>query len=129
MRIVASGVTTVLQEHLAISTALRQFAGKEAFFLLRIYARNQTFLGLEVKGHGIALVLIVTHLENGGTFESVGCRIETTCGMYQTAVKTHINLVALQVHILILHLRVAIQMCQTRSCLVCKRVLSRILYW
>ena len=118
MRLIARCVPSVLQEHLAVSAALRQFTGKEAVFLLGVHLRNKAFLGLEVESHGVALILVASHFEYGCTCEALGGRISDTCGVNQTAVEHHEYFFALQVHILVFHVRVTIQVSTPRTCLV-----------
>ena len=124
---VASGVAAVLQEELTRGAALRQFGGQITVLLLRIDLRDKTFLGLEVESHRVTLVLVATHLEYGSAkFMAQG--VERACGMNQRRVEHHEDAVALEVHILILYMRFAIQKGSARAGLVGQRVIGRVLY-
>ena len=125
MRLVTRCITAVLQEQLALTVTLGQLGSHEAIFLLGIDIADKTFLGLEVKGDGVVLVGIVTHLKYRCA-ELLTRRVLRTRSMHQTRVQRHVNLVARQVHVLIGYVRLAKQMSNTRLCLVGQRVLSRV---
>ena len=125
--LVAGGITSVVEEHLALGITLRDFRSHETFVLFGIDILDETLLGLEVKGHGISLVGIVAHLKDRCTkLRTRG--IERTRGMHQAGVERHVYLVALQVHVLILHVRLAIEVGNARLALVGHRVLCRIVH-
>ena len=117
----------MVKEHLALGITLRDFRSHETFVLLGIDILDETLLGLEVKSHGISLVGVVAHLKDRCTkLRTRG--VERTRGMHQTGVERHVNLVALQVHVLILHVRLAIEVGNARLALVGHRVLCRIVH-
>ena len=111
MRCVASGVASVSQIDLSIVVALRLLTGQEAVLLLGIYVFDEAFLGLEVKRHRVGVVGVLPHDKDRLTLDTVLCRgVFGTGSMYKTAVKTQLDLVALQVHILVLHLSRTVEM-------------------
>ena len=127
MRQVTSGITTVIQEHITFAVALGNLRGHKAFVLLGVGIADKTFLRLEVKRHRVRLIRIFTHLEYRRT-KLLTRRVHRTCGMYQTGIERHVYLVTLQVHILILHVRLTIEVGNSRLSVVCHRVLSRIFH-
>ena len=64
MRIVAGRIAAVLDIHLPVSTALRQFTGQEAVVLSGIDILDQALLRLEVERHRTRLILVTAHLEH-----------------------------------------------------------------
>ena len=128
MRIVTGRITSMLEEHLAVGTTLGYLTGKETLILLGIDRCDQTFLRLEVKGHCVALILIVTHLENGRTCQLHIGAVHRSSSMHQVAVEAHRDTVALQIHILVLHLRRTIEVCHLDTRIIRQRVVSRILH-
>ena len=128
MRIVTGGIASMLEEHLTVGTTLGYLTGKETLILLCIDRCNQTFLRLEVKGHCVALILIVTHLEDGRTCQLHLGAVHRSCSMHQVAVEAHRDTVALQIHILVLHLRRTIEVCHLDTSIIRQRVVSRILH-
>ena len=113
MGIVAGGIASVLQEHFTISTSLREFRSQETIVLLSIHIGYQTLFRLEIKGHRVALILIATHFKHRCTHKLLGSGIHLTRCMHQVAVETHIDLFTRQVHVLVLHIRLSIQMSQS----------------
>ena len=83
-------------------------AGEETVFLLGIYIVDKSPLGLEIERHGVALVFVAAHGKHR-TSRQLARGVGRTRGVHQTAVEGHAHLVALQVHVLIFHLGVAIQ--------------------
>ena len=111
MGFVASGVAAVSQVDLAIVVALRLLTGQEAILLLGINVFDEAFLGFEVKRHRVGVVGVLPHGEDWLTLDAVlGRGVFRAGGMNQTAVKTQLDLVALQVHILVLHLSRTVEM-------------------
>ena len=117
MGLVAGGVAAVVEVHLAIAVALRQLRGHEAVVLLGVGIADDAFLRLEVEGHRVGLVGIAAHLEHRGAKLHTG-RIDRTRGMHQTGVELHVYLVAVQVHVLILHVGLAEEAGQSGGSLV-----------
>ena len=128
MRIVTGSIATVLQEHLTIGTTLRQLTGQVTVFLLGVYIGNQAFLCLEVESHLRVLVGIATHLEYRSTHHLMGGRVHLALCMHKVAVETHKDFLTGQIHILVLHLRVTIEVSQCFSCVIGQRVVGRILH-
>ena len=128
MRIVTGGIAAMLEEHLAVGTTLGDLTGKETLILLGIDRCDQTLLRLEVKGHRITLVLIVPHLEDRCAGQLHRGAVHRSCGMHQVAVETHGDLVTLQVHILVFHLRGAIEISHLDRCVIGQGVVSGILH-
>ena len=109
VRIVTGGVATMLEEHLSVGTTLGDLTGEETLILLGIDRCDQTLLRLEVKGHRIALILIITHLEDRCTSQFHLGAVHRSCSMHQVTVEAHGDTVALQIHILVFHLRGTIE--------------------
>ena len=112
MGIVAGGIATMLEEHLAIGTTLGDPTRQESVVLLGIDLSDKTFLRLEVKGHRVTLVFVATHLEHRGSHKLLG-GVHLTCGVHEVTVETHVDLLTLQVHVLVFHLRLTIEMSQS----------------
>ena len=125
MRLVACGIPAMLQEQFAVRVTLRQLTCQIAVFLLSIHIAYQSFLCLEVESHGIALILVTAHREHRGT-EHRSRRVFSSRGMHQAAVHVHVYPVALQIHVLIKHVRVAEQVGYSCTCLVYDRVFRRV---
>ena len=89
---------------------------------------NKTFLCLEVEGHRVALILIATHLEDWRSHQLMGGRVHLTRGMHEVTVKTHVDLLTLEVHVLVLHVRLTIEVCQTRGGIIGQRVVGHIFH-
>ena len=107
MRVVACGVSSVLKENLALVVTFRQLTGEESVLLFGIYIADESLLGLEVKRHRVGFVCILTHHKHGcSKFHASGI-LSSSC-IHQTAVETHVYLLALEVHILVFHVGVAI---------------------
>ena len=104
----------MLEEHLTIGTSFGELTRQETFVLLGIDLGDKSFLRLEVEGHRVTLVFVVTHLEDWGTHELLG-GVDLTCGMHEVTVETHVDLLALEVHVLVFHLRLTIEMGQSRG--------------
>ena len=103
MGIVACGVTSVLEEHLTISTTFGVFTGQETVFLLGIDIGDEAFLGLEIKHHLCLLILVATHLEDRGSHHLLSRGIHLSRGTDQIAVKTHADILTGKVHVLVFH--------------------------
>ena len=99
----------MLKEHLAIGTSLGDLTRQEAIILLGVDLSDETLLRLEVEGHRIALIFVASHLEDGGTRQLLG-GVHLTRSMHQVAVEIHIDALALEVHVLVFHLRLSIEM-------------------
>ena len=127
MWVVAGGVFSVHEKHLPFVVSLRYLAGEESVLLLCIYTGDETFLCLEVKGHGVALILVAAHLKHRCAEDGSG-GVSGACGMHEATVEVHVYLVALQVHVLILHVRVAVEECKSRRCLVSQGVFGCIFH-
>ena len=106
--LVAGGVASVIEIHIAVGITLRYLRGHVTFILLGIDILDETLLRLEVESHRVGFVSVATHLEYRGSVLLTRC-VARTGGMDQTGIHRHVNLVALQVHILILHVRLAIK--------------------
>ena len=117
----------MLEEHLTIGTSLGDLTRQETFVLLGIDLGDKSFLRLEVEGHRVTLVFVVTHLEDRGTHELLG-GVDLTCGMHKVTVETHVDLLTLEVHVLVFHLRLSIEMGQSRGGLVGQRVVGGIFH-
>ena len=124
---VAGGVFTVFDKHLTLVVTFRYLAGEETLVLLSIYARDETLFCLEVKSHGVALVGVASHLEDRSAKQYTG-GISRTCGVNKATVEIHVYLVALKVHVLILHVRVSVEMSQASGSLVGKRVFGSVFH-
>ncbi len=109
MIFVAGGITTVLQINLTIGSTLSQLGSHIAIILLGIYIADESLFGLEIKSYSVVLISVTTHLEYWCT-EFLTERVERTCSMYQTGIELHEDLITLQIHILIFHMGLAIQM-------------------
>ena len=106
VRLVAGGVAAVVEVHVALAVALGEFGGHVAVLLLGVDVVDESLLGLEVEGHGVGLVGVGAHFEDGcAKLASRG--INGACGMHQAGVQRHVDLVALEVHVLVLHVRLA----------------------
>ena len=128
MRVVASGIASVLEEHLSVSASLRDLTGQKAVLLLGIDAGDQSFLGLEVEGHRVALILVASHLEDRRTRQVMGRGVHLTRSMHHIAVQAHEDILAGQVHILVLHLRITIEIGARTDGIIGQRVVGRILH-
>ena len=64
MWLVASGVASVIEVHIAVGITLRYLRSHVTIILLGIDILDETLLRLEVESHRIGFVSIVTHLEN-----------------------------------------------------------------
>ena len=127
MRGVACSVASVSQIDLAIVVAFRLFAGQEAILLLGIYVLDETFLGFEVKRHRVGVVGVLPHDKDWLSLDAVRrCGIPRAGSMYKTAVKTQLDLVALQVHVFILHLSRTVEMSSIGRCHIDQRVVGLI---
>ena len=115
----------MLQKQVALVVALGYGTGQISVVLLCIYVAYQSFLCFEVERHGVALVFVASHVEDGGA-KFLAKTIHRACGVYQTAVEAHEYLVALQVHVLIGDVRFSIQIGVSAGCLVGQRVFGRI---
>ena len=98
----------MLQKQFAVGTTLGYLTGQETVLLLGIYLGYQALLRLEVKGHGVVLVGVAAHLEHRSSLQTARRRVADTGGMNQTAVEHHVYFLTLQVHVLVLHVRVTI---------------------
>ena len=111
MGCVAGGVASVSQINLAIVVAFRLLTGQESILLLGVYVFDEAFLSLEVKRHRVGVVSILSHDKDRLTLDAVLFRgVSGTGSVYKTAVKTQLDLVALQVHVFVLHLSRAVEM-------------------
>ena len=104
----------MLEEHLTIGTSFGELTRQETFVLLGIDLGDKSFLRLEVEGHRVTLVFVATHLEDRGAHKLLG-GVDLTCGMHEVTVETHVDLLALEVHVLVFHLRLTIEMGQSRG--------------
>ena len=111
MVLVASCVPSMLKIDIPIVVSLGELTPQVSIFLLCVHVLDQSFLRLEVESHRIALVLLLSHLEDRSPRDSFLFRCVTlSCGMDQTAVKTHVDFLTRQVHVFILHVRLPIKM-------------------
>ena len=127
MVLVAGGIASVLQEQLTVGTTLRELRRQEAVFLGGIDTTNKSFLCLEVERHRVVLVGVVSHLKHRSALDHAQ-GIDGSVGINQTGVQVHVNLVTFQIHILVVHLGITVQVGIARSSLVGHGVFGRILH-
>ena len=129
VRIVTGGIAAMLQIDDTRRVALAHLAAEEAVLLLGIDPFDQTLLRLEVEGHRIALVLVLAHREERSALYAVFLRrVGRSRGAHRTAVQVHEDLVARKFHVLIIHLRIAIQKGRSRGRIVDEGVVGRVLH-
>ena len=129
VRIITGGVAAMLQIDDTRRVALAHFAAEEAVLLLSIDPFDQALFRLEVEGHRIALVLVLAHREERSALYAVFLRrVGRPRGAHRTAVKVHEDLVARKLHVLIIHLRIAIQKGRSRGRIVDEGVVGRVLH-
>ena len=127
MGIVAGGVFSMLQKHFTLLVSLGYLAGHISLVLLGIDSGDETLLCLEIESHGVALVGVASHLEDRSAKQYTS-GISRTCGVNKATVEIHVYLVALKVHVLILHVRVSVEMSQASGSLVGKRVFGSVFH-
>ena len=127
MLFVARRISPMLQIQHARGVALRALAGQEAVLLLGVNVADVAFLRLEVERHLLALILVVAHLEHRHAV-NIAQRVGDAHGMHHIAVHVDIHLLALQVHVLILHVGLAVKMSRARGGVIHYRVVRRILH-
>ena len=104
-------------------------ACKVAFLLLGVDALNHSFLRLEVESHRVAAVRLSAERELWFALDTTLCsRIGSTVGTHKIAVQVHGNVIAVELHILIVHLCRTIQMRNACLCIVNEGIFSRISY-
>ena len=129
MLLVASGIATVLKIDNSRGIALGTLSAQKSVFLLRIYVVYIGFLGLEVESYRVGFILVLSHGEHRLVLHPIlDRRIAGSCGVDKTAVKTHIDLVTGQVHVLIFHIRRPEKVCRLRAGIINQRVIGRIFY-
>ena len=128
MRVVAGGVASVLDIHLSFRAALRQLAGQETFVLLGIDIGDKSFLSLEVERHRSRLILIAAHFEHRRADGLALDGVVTSLSVHEVAVETHEDLLAGQIHVLVFHLRRAIQTCLRDGCVIGQRVVGGVFH-
>ena len=128
VRVVTGGIASVLQEHVTVAASLGDLTGQVTVVLLGIDTRDKTFLRLEVEGHRVALIRVGTHLEDGRSRQFVLRGVHHTRGMHEVTVETQVDLLAGEVHVLVFHLRVTIEVRQTRRGTIGQRVVGRIFH-
>ena len=140
---VAGGIGTVLQVDFTRSRALGELTVQEAVFLLGVNIADEALLCLEVEGDGIVLVGVLSHLEHrracqlvvgigdflGSLFLGFLLQCHRTSGMHLTRVQTHIDLLTLQVHVLVFHVRRAIEIGHVGAGKIDDRVLGGVFHW
>ena len=112
---VAGGVLRVLEVEVAVVGALRVGRAHEAFALGGLDVLDEALFRLEVERHVFALVLLAPLLVNGLPFEFVGERILHPAGVHEVGVEVHPDVVGREGHVLIVHLRVAVEMGKSRG--------------
>ena len=116
MRLATGSVASMMEEQVSITASLGQFTGHIAIFLLGINLSDQSFLRFEVKGHCIAFIGIRAHRKDRSTRQLTCGRVTNARSMYQAAVQSHVYVLTLQIHILILHVRITIQIGLSNIC-------------
>ena len=109
MLFIAGRIAAMSQVEGTRTVAFCPLTAQESVFLLGIDIADKTFLCLEIEGHRIVLVGVVTHLENRRSRE-FSRRVGHTRGMDDAAVKTHVYLLTLQFHRGVVHLGITIEM-------------------
>ena len=127
MRLVAGSIAAVLNEHLALVVTLGALTGQIAVFLLGVHIADQAFLRLEVEGHRVVLVGVLPHLKHGLADQHAG-RVGLWRGMHHTTVEAHVDFCALQVHVLIFHVGITIDVSRLRRGHIDQRVVALILH-
>ena len=127
MRVATRCIAAVLEVQLTIAAALGQLAGEVTVLLLGVNLGNDAFLRLEVEGHRVVLVSVATHLEHGSALQSAGGRITSTRCVDEATVEHHEDLLALQVHVLVFYVGIAVEIGTARCCLIGQRVVGCIL--
>ena len=88
----------------------------EAVALGGVGVFDEALLRLEVEGHALAVILVVSLLEDRITFESAFFGgVFATAGVNHARVHVHHNLLRVKLHVLIGHLRFAIEVDQSRG--------------
>ena len=119
----------MLEEDFSLVVALGQLAAEIAFLLMGGHIIDEALLGLEVEGHGIALVFGVAHLEYRlVAYAALLERVGGTHGVYQTAVHAQGDAVAGQVHVLVLHIGLAVDIGTLGFGVVDQRVVALVAY-
>ena len=127
---IAGCITSFLQIEHTSGIALGVFTKQESVFLLCIDVLDKTFLRLDIERDGIVLISVRPHLEHRLTYQFGHRRISIgRCGMHQITVKTHVDLVTLEIHDLILHVGFTKKMSGLRSGIIDQRILGRIMDW
>ena len=63
-------------------------------------------------------------MEDRGASESLGCRIVFTSGIYEAGVEGEVNLLTVEVHVFILHIRLSVEVCLLVSGMIDEGVVS-----
>ena len=111
VRIIAGGISAMLQIDDTRGISLRLHTREESILLLGIYIINKCLLALEIELDGIGVVGIAAHLEDRFTLHAtllrrVGCTARPDVALVQI----HRDAVGGEIHVLVLHVRVAIEM-------------------
>ena len=122
---IAGCITSFLQIEHTSGIALGVFTKQESVFLLCIDVLDKTFLRLDIERDGVVLVGIRSHLEHRLTYQ---LRHRGICigrsGVHQITVKTHIDLIALEIHDLVLYMSITEEMSRLRGGVINQGVLS-----
>ena len=111
VRVVAGGVSSVLQVDHSRGVALRPRAGEESVLLRRVHVVDERLLALEIELDGVGVVGVASHLEDGLSLDTVlGGGVGGTHGRDIALVHIHSDAVGGEVHVLVLHVGVAVEM-------------------
>ena len=129
MRIIAGGISAMLQIDDTRRISLRLHTGEESILLLGIYIINKGLLALEVELDGIGIIGIIAHLEDRFSLDaSISHRVLGTAGSHIAFVQIHGDAVGGKIHVLVLHVRVSIEMRHLVVGIIYQRVVGLILY-
>ena len=127
---IAGRITSFLQIEHTSEVAFGMLTEQVSVFLFRIDILDKTFLRLDIERDGIVLVGVLSHLEHRLTYQFRHCGIRIgRSGIHQVTIKTHIDLVALEIHNLILHVGFTKKMSRLRCGIIDQRVLGRVFHW
>ena len=122
---VAGGVASVLQINIAQRVALRQFAAQIALLLLRVGVADEPLFAFKIKRNGVALIIVLPHGKDGRSRELLRSRVAYPRCMNDAAVHVDMNALALEVHVLIFHVRRTIKIGRSAARIIHHRVLGR----
>ena len=122
---VAGGVASVLQINIAQRVALRQFAAQIALLLLRVGVADEPLFAFEVKRNRVTLIIVFPHGKDRRSREFLRSRVAHPRCMNDAAIHVDMNALALEIHVLIFHIRRTIKIGRSIACIINHRVVGR----